>query len=185
MISPTCFRWPARIGFVSFLAIAVHTAVLSVPVSAGDAKQAADRHVCLMQEAGRKASQIKWKPSLLEGGYMFQDAKRFEAYVRRAEIVAVGILTKWEGNKGQVRLESIIRGTLKDASKDAAIPIHGTGGIVRPKAGDKVLLLLTSRDGKLRLHSFCAASGMYGYSRDLEKVLSGIVRSDDHSNRKP
>ncbi len=185
MISPTCFRWPARIGFVSFLAIAVHTAVLSVPVSAGDAKQAADRHVCLMQEAGRKASQIKWKPSLLEGGYMFQDAKRFEAYVRRAEIVAVGILTKWKGNKGQVRLDKVIHGKLKNTPKEASIAIHGTGGIVRPKAGDKVLLLLMSRGGKLQLHSFCSASGMYGYSRDLEKVLSGIVRSDDHSNRKP
>ena len=137
------------------------------PAASGDgAKSGAD------PKEGPK--QVAWEPSLLEGGYMFEDAQQFGAYVRRAEIIAMGVLTEWDGSKGRVRLESVLRGKLSDAT----VPVIATGGVVRPKPGERVLFLIAPRDGEFKLHSFCGASGMYDYTADLELVVIRSLRSN-------
>ena len=120
-----------------------------------------------------EGKEVAWKTSLLEGGYMFQNAQVFGAYVHRAQIVATGVLTDWDGTKGNVQLDSVLHGTANDKS----VPVVATGGIVRTRHGDKVLFLLAPRDGELKLHSFCGASGMYIYSDDLASVIRKSLRS--------
>jgi hypothetical protein len=117
--------------------------------------------------------EVAWTPSLLDGGGMFQDFQHFGWYVRSAQIVATGVLREWDGTKGNVQLDSVLHGEIKDAS----VLVVATGGFVRPKRGDKVLFLLSPRDGQLKLHSFCAASGMYNFSDDLASVIKRALES--------
>lgn len=148
----------------------------STPTATPDhpTKRSADRTLKKPRsEAKEKPKEVVWEPSLLAGGYMFEDVQQFGAYVRRAQIVATGVLTEWDGSKGQVRLGSVFHGKLKDKS----VPIIATGGVVRPKLGDKVLFLLAPRDGEPKLHSFCGAAGMYKYSDDLAFVVKKSLKS--------
>ncbi len=126
-------------------------------------------------EPKEESKEVVWKPSLLVlGGLnMFKDAQQFGAYVRRARIIATGILIEWDGTKGKVRLGSVFHGKLDDKS----VPVVYTAGIVRPRVGEKVLFLLSPRDGELKLHSFCGAAGMYNYSDDLVFAIKKSLKS--------
>ncbi len=126
-----------------------------------------------MSRPDTASEEVAWDPSLLEGGYMFKDVEEFHGYVRRAEIVAAGILSEWDGFKGKVQVDSVYHGKLSDK----AVRVISTGGIVRPKVGDKVLFMLSHRDGELKLHSFCGASGLYNYSDDLASALRKSIKS--------
>lgn len=116
---------------------------------------------------GRDTEEVAWHPFMLDAGSLLDNVRDFQGYVGGAEIAARGVLTEWNGTKGNVRLEKIIHGQLNDTT----VPVLGTGGIVRPKVGERVLVLLSPRDGELKLHSFCPYSGMYAYSRELERVI--------------
>ena len=105
--------------------------------------------------------------SLVDGGAMFQDVRQFEDYVCTSTIAASGVLTDWNGTKGGVRLDTVFHGEVHDKTME----IVGTGGIVRPKVGERVLLLVNERDGEFKLHSICAASGLFVYSKELEHFV--------------
>lgn len=129
-----------------------------------------------------KPKDVVWTPALMEarGGYMFENAQQFGAYVRWAQIVGTGVLIEWDGTKGKVRLESVFHGKVNDKS----VSVVADGGIVLPKRGDKVLFLLAPRDGRLKLLSFCGASGMYSYSDDLAAIIKKSLKSTGGSERK-
>lgn len=116
---------------------------------------------------GRDAEDVAWHPSMLDAGSLLDNVRDFQGYVGRADIAASGVLTEWNGTKGHVRLDKIIHGQRNEAT----VPVLGTGGIVRPKVGERVLVLLSPHDGELKLHSFCSYSGMYVYSRELERII--------------
>ncbi len=102
-----------------------------------------------------------------------KDVQQFDDYVRHAQIVGTGVLIEWDGSKGKVRLNSVFHGKLKEKS----VPIIATGGIVRLKLDDKVIFFLAPRDGELKLHSFCGASGIYKYSEDLALAVKKALKS--------
>ena len=114
-----------------------------------------------------KSQEVVWDLSLVDGGAMFQDVRQFEDYVCTSTIAASGVLTDWNGTKGGVRLDTVFHGEVHDKTME----IVGTGGIVRPKVGERVLLLVNERDGEFKLHSFCAASGLFVYSKELEHFV--------------
>ncbi len=162
---------------ISYLFIAVVLLVVgcgrdSAPTPSDDqpTQRAADE---ASKKSGTESKEVVWKTSLLEDGYMFQDAQQFRGYVRRAEIVATGVLTAWDGTKGKVRIESVIHGKLNNK----LVQVIATGGIVRPETGGKVLFLLAHHDGKLKLHSFCGACGLYNYSDDLTFLIKQLLKS--------
>ncbi len=109
---------------------------------------------------------VEWNPALIEGGFMFKDMDAFRQYLLEADSVAIGRLTNWDGSKGQVRVEQIYRGTPGDNPSFAF-----TGGLVKPTQGDKVLVVLSKRDGEVVLHSFCAASGLFAVKDGLEALV--------------
>ena len=130
-------------------------------------RAAEDRSKKSVSELPEELQATVWNPSLLEGGYMFEGAQQFGDYVRSAQIVATGVMTEWEGRTGTVRLDSVLHGNLSNKS----VPVIATGGFVRPKVGEQVIFLLALQDGGLKLHSFCAASGIYEYSDDLAYII--------------
>lgn len=114
------------------------------------------------------ASAAEWDPALLEGGFMFRDAKAFGDYVRNSEVVAIGRLSAWNKLQGEVRVEKVLRG--------APLETQGfrySGGLaLKPVQGDKVLVLLRKKEGKWLLHSFCSAPGLYVHSEPLEELVA-------------
>ena len=106
---------------------------------------------------------------------MFADAKEFEDYVHRADNVATGVLTAWDGTQGNVRLESVLHGNLTANT----VSVIATGGIVHTTVGDRVVILLSGRDGKMKLHSFCSASGLYKYSSDMTDLINRSLSTAD------
>jgi len=82
-------------------------------------------------------------------------------------------MTEWDGRRGQVRLDSVFHGKLNGES----VPIVSDGGWIRPKVGERVLFLLKPRDGELKLHAHCSASGIYNYSDDLALVIKSSLQS--------
>lgn len=135
-------------------------------------RAAEDRSKKSFNELPEELQATVWNPSLLEGGYMFEGAQQFDAYVRSAQIVATGVMTEWDGRNGTVRLDSVLHGNLSNKS----VPVIATGGFVRPKVGEQVVFLLALRDGELKLHSFCAASGIYKYSDDLARIIKASLK---------
>ena len=120
-----------------------------------------------------EAKDVEWEPSSVELGYMFKTPRDFEGYVRQSEIAARGVLTDWDFARGKVRLESVLHGTLNQET----VSFASTGGFVEAKANDRVLILLTHRDGELTLHSFCSASGLYLHSNGKEKFFRNAFKA--------
>jgi hypothetical protein len=56
------------------------------------------------------------------------------------------------------------------------LELRASGGFVRPVAGQRVVALLSSRDERLALHSFCAAGGLYGLNEPLVAYLDVSLR---------
>ena len=102
---------------------------------------------------------------------MFGSLNDFVAYVNGASVIGTGVLTRWDGREGMVRAERIYHGRV--AAGD--VPVKSTGGFVEPKPGDEVLFVLSERDRELKLHSFCAASGLYPASQQLQSVIQSSL----------
>jgi hypothetical protein len=111
-----------------------------------------------------------WDPALVEGGFMFKDAAAFREYLLSADSVAVGRLTAWDGQQGQVRVEKVHRGAPGREPAFAA-----SGGLVRAARGDKVLVVLAADKGRTVLHSYCAASGLFPVTGDLDKLVAELL----------
>jgi hypothetical protein len=149
----------------------------SDPTATGDQatqRTAADTPRNAGSEQKEDGGEVAWNRSLLADGGMFQDIHHFGWYVRNAQIVATGVLSDWDGTQGNVQLESVLHGEINDST----VPVITTGGFVRPKRGDKVLFLLALRDGRLTLHSFCAASGLYHFSDDLALAITQALEQE-------
>jgi hypothetical protein len=121
-----------------------------------------------------------WDDAAIDGGFMFRDAAEFQAYVAEAETVAVGTLATWDGSRGTLKVQKLSRGK---GPADSLSLVY-TGGTVVAKVGERVLALLTaSKDGKL--HSYCAASGLFRYSDSVashvEKGLARRATAEDTS----
>jgi hypothetical protein len=112
----------------------------------------------------------EWDPALVEGGFMFKDAEAFRQYLLKADSVVVGHLTAWDGEKGKVRLRKVYRGT---PGKEPSFAY--SGGLVRSAEGDKVLVVLGSKEDRVVLHSFCAASGLFPLKGDLERIVEKLL----------
>ena len=119
-----------------------------------------------------KAEDVEWEPTSVELGFMFKTARGFEGYVRQSEIAARGVLTDWDFARGKVRLESVFHGTLNQET----VSFASTGGFVDAKVNDRVLILLTHRDGELKLQSSCTASGLYLHSNGKEKFFRNAFK---------
>jgi hypothetical protein len=117
------------------------------------------------------AADVTWTPSLVEDGYIFRNEAAFRDYVGRAQVVAVGTLTSWDERRGRLRVERVLRGQV-----GAELPLLSSGGFVRPAPGTRVIALLSSRDGRLTLHSFCAAGGVYRYTDPLAAYVEVTLR---------
>ena len=102
---------------------------------------------------------------------MFRDYAAFRAYVSRAEFIAVGTLTQWDGTSGAVEVKTVLRGK----APDETVRVLPTGGRVLSAPGQQVLFLLSRRDGKLKLHSFCDAPGLYAYSESLASLIKDAL----------
>ena len=120
-----------------------------------------------------KVQTAPWDPLLLEGGFMFKDFTAFRQYVEAAQIIATGTLKAWDGRQGEVHVDTVYRGKAEGQVLEAIY----TGGLVRPKAGQKVIVMLSHRGGVLKLHSFCAASGLYDYTEQLASVITEAIES--------
>lgn len=105
----------------------------------------------------------QWDPAQVEGGFMFETAAEFRAYVGRADVVAAGTLRDWDGSAGTLTVAKVYRGK----SKPKTLRIAANGALVAAKAGDRVLVLLRAQDGALVPHSFCAAPGVFRHSDAL------------------
>jgi hypothetical protein len=121
-------------------------------------------------------ARITWSKSVIPGGFMFQDEAAFRDYVRRSEIVAVGTWTSsGDGRNGRaygtLHVERVLRG-----AADADIDLYPTGGFLSAEPGQRMIALLSTQRGKLRLHSFCAANGLYGYSEPLEAYIQETLQ---------
>jgi len=120
---------------------------------------------------------VVWNPSFIGGSLMLGDVRQFGAHVRGAQIVATGVLSEWDETRGKgfgkVRVDAVLHGKLNSES----VPVIATGGVIQPKVGDKVFLLLAPRDGKLKLYSFCDSPGMYKYSDELMLVIKNSLQS--------
>ena len=55
------------------------------------------------------------------------------------------------------------------------VSVLSTGGRVLSVPGQQVLFLLSRRDGKLKLHSFCGAPGLYAYSESLASLVKDTL----------
>jgi hypothetical protein len=116
------------------------------------------------------AAQAEWKPSLVEDGYMFPDQADFRDYLESSEIVAIGTLTAWNGLDGTLRVDRVLRGRA-----GAELSLRAGGGAVRPAVGERVVALLSKRDGKMTLHSLCAAGGLYHLNKPLVAYLDSAL----------
>ena len=107
---------------------------------------------------------------------MFRDEDAFRDYLERSEVVVVGTLTSFgeraEGRAyGTLHVERVLRGPA-----GADIDLHPTGGFLSGEPGQRVIALLSTQRGEMRLHSFCAASGLYGYSEPLEGYMKEALQ---------
>ena len=113
---------------------------------------------------------VTWAQSLVEDGSMFRDEATFRDYLKGAEVVAIGTLSSWDGRDGMLRVERVLRGR---AGEELAL--RASGGGVRPKPGRRVIALLSTRDGRMALHSFCAAGGLYTFTEGLAAYVEGTL----------
>jgi hypothetical protein len=119
---------------------------------------------------------ITWTKSIVPGGFMFQDEAAFRDYVRGSEIVAVGTWTSsGDGRNGRVYGTLHVERALSGPA-DADIDLYPTGGFLPAEPGQRVIALLSTQRGKLKLNSFCAASGLYRYSRPLEAYIEETLQ---------
>ncbi len=115
-----------------------------------------------------KTAAARWDASGIDGGFMFRDAAEFQAYVAGAGTIALGQLAEWDGSRGTLKVEKVHRGQERES-----LSLAYTGGTVAAKAGDKVFVLLAGEaDGKL--HSYCAASGLF---RDSDALTSHVEKA--------
>ncbi len=110
----------------------------------------------------------EWAPGLIDDGGMFQNEAAFRRYLAGSEVAAIGVLDSWDGRSGVLRVERLLRGRAGET-----LPLLYSGGMVRPMVGRRVVALLSSRDGRRELHSFCAASGVYELTEPLRVYLEG------------
>ena len=147
--------------------LAVHCLLLSLVAGCGEADvkpAVAPRATARHADAG--PARVAWTPSIVEDGDMFRDEASFRAYVKGAEVAAVGTLASWEGTSGKLRVERVIRGRAGDE-----LSLSYSGGFIRPVPGQRVIALLSTRNGKLILHSHCAAGGLYAYTEQLASYV--------------
>jgi RNA polymerase sigma factor (sigma-70 family) len=113
------------------------------------------------------AAAENWDPAKIEGGFMFKNAAAFWSYLNKADIIAVGTLTRRDDKDGTVKVEKTYRGRVKG---DTLRYIY-TGGLIAAKERERVIVLLETGEGPPQLHSTCAAPGLFRYSAWLETQI--------------
>jgi RNA polymerase sigma factor (sigma-70 family) len=106
------------------------------------------------------AATENWDPTRIEGGFMFKDAAAFRSYMNKADIIAVGTLTRRGDKDGAVKVEKLPRGQVKGDTLHFVF----NGGLIAAKEGDRVVVLLETGNGPARLHAYCGAPGLFRYS---------------------
>ncbi len=123
--------------------------------------------------ARREPQPPAWDPSLLPPGLRFPDPASFREHVRQADFIGRGTLTSWDQGGGSVAIEEVYLGR----ADRKEVPLIYDGGFIRTTPGDKVVVLLRTRDGKRVLHSFCPRSGLYACSDYLAAQIRAAVKA--------
>lgn len=152
---------------------------LAIGCVRSDPPRMASRSMAAAQPA-EPSIEPPWKPSQREAGYMFRDEVTFRAYVQRSEIVAIGILNSPDQGRWSLRVERVLRG-----QPAPELTLFPSGGGVRQKPGQRVIALLATDRGRLKLNSFCAAGGVYSYMEPLADSIRAALRELDRPLERP